>query len=76
MRSLTPIQQQVYTYIVKCLEVEHHFPTLPQISEDFGWRSQNAAFDVVAQLEKKGHLTRNARGKHMLRHHHLVAIPA
>jgi hypothetical protein len=75
MSAPTPTQQQVYEYIVKCLEVEHHFPMLPQISDDFGWRSLNVVFDVVAQLEKKGYLTRNARGKHMLAKHILRVIP-
>ena len=65
--ALTKRQQQVLDYIATALVVEHHWPTTAQIATDFGVHT-NAALGHLKLLERKGHITRNARGKPMLAH--------
>lgn len=66
MIATTARQQAVLDYIVQCIEVEHRFPSYTDIAEDFGFASATAASDHVARLEKKGHLTRSAKGRLIL----------
>ena len=65
--ALTRRQQQVLDYITTALVTEHQWPTTAQIAEDFGI-TNNAASCCLKLIERKGHITRNARGKLMLGH--------
>lgn len=74
MTPPTPTQTALLSYIAKCLEVEHHWPSSSEISADFGWASPNASNEMIHRLEASGHITRNARGKPMLARHRVVIV--
>lgn len=71
--ALTRRQQQVLDYIATALVAEHHWPTNAQLAADFNITT-NAASCCLKLIERKGHITRNARGKPMLAHIGLTRI--
>jgi len=58
MQTLTPRQQQVYSFIEKYLEVNGSPPTLREISAHIGTAGTVTAISHVNALEKKGYLRR------------------
>jgi SOS regulatory protein LexA len=42
---------------------EGRMPSFTEIAETFGYRSKNAAFELVEKLVDQGHLTKDARGR-------------
>jgi Mn-dependent DtxR family transcriptional regulator len=72
--ALTKRQQQYLDCIVATLETEHHWPTVAELADNFAV-VEHAAFLHVKALEKKGYLTRNARGRLMLAGFWVAVIP-
>lgn len=58
MRTLTPRQQQVFTFITEYIEVNGCPPTLREISAHIGTAGTVTAMAHVEALEKKGYLRR------------------
>lgn len=54
MTDLTPPQAKTLAYIKAHIQVNQNFPTMAQISANFGWGSRNAAAMVIKALCRKG----------------------
>ena len=54
MQSLTPNQANVLMFIACCVREDGFPPTQAEISDHFGWRSVNAATEVLLALKRKG----------------------
>ena len=65
-RPLTEKQQKVLDFQRVFLCCNHQLPPGSAIAAAFGWKSTNAAYDVLKMLEKKHHLQRNGLGNLML----------
>lgn len=62
--ALTPKQTEVLAYMREFLAENDQLPPNSAMRARFGWSSDNAAFEVIAALAKKGYLERNAVGKY------------
>ena len=67
-------QKQVLTFMRFFLQCNHQLPPCPAMAHAFGWRSPNAAADVLKMLEKKQYLTRNELG-HLMLSDQIIVIP-
>lgn len=56
-KSLTPAQEQVLAFIERFMEERHMPPTVREIREHMGYRSDNAAWQHLNALARKGVLT-------------------
>lgn len=56
MVNPTPTQQRVLAFIKAHIAVNQNFPTMAQISANFGWGSRNAAAMVIKALHRKGYV--------------------
>jgi repressor LexA len=72
MSELTSLQSRVYQFIRGQIEDQGCPPTAWEISQYFGWRSQNAAMTHIEALVKKGLLTKIPHTSRGLR---LVKLP-
>lgn len=59
MKELTAIQQQIFDFIKTTLLEEHTPPTVHEIAVYMGYRSDNAAYQHLQALEKKGFIALN-----------------
>ena len=56
LKPLTKRQQDIYDFILNCINENGAPPTRVEIAEHFGFRSPNAAEDHLKALDKKGHI--------------------
>jgi repressor LexA len=56
-RALTPVQEQVLAFIERFMEERRMPPTVREIREHMGYRSDNAAWQHLNALARKGVLT-------------------
>lgn len=62
---LTARQVQVLLYLRVFFAANHCLPPCAQTAHDFGWKSPNAANEIMLMLEQNGALTRNELGGYM-----------
>lgn len=63
MEELTRIQQEILDYIKATLMEERTPPTMHEIAEYMGYRSDNAAYQHLVALERKGFIELNGRSR-------------
>lgn len=56
LKPLTKRQQEIFNFILECMNLNGAPPTRAEIAEHFGFRSPNAAEDHLKALDKKGHI--------------------
>ena len=56
LKPLTKRQQEIFDFILECMNDNGAPPTRVEIAEHFGFRSANAAEDHLKALDKKGHI--------------------
>tara|TARA_B100000614_G_C14550769_1_gene493890 strand:- start:1275 stop:1910 length:636 start_codon:yes stop_codon:yes gene_type:complete len=56
MNSLTPIQESIFSYILKQLNTEGMPPTLDEIAAKFNYKSSNSVRDHLRLIAKKGYI--------------------
>jgi repressor LexA len=66
-RELTSRQEEVLTFISRCIEERGYPPTLREIGEQMGISSTNGVNDHLKALERKGFLTRDDMKSRALR---------
>ena len=62
LATLTKRQREVYDFCVRHVEANHCFPSFRRISEEFRWKSPNAAYDACERLWAHGMLSRRPGG--------------
>ena len=63
MSALTDIQAQILDYIKECLMEHHSPPTMREIAEYMGYRSDNAAYQHLQALQRKGCIELDGRSR-------------
>jgi len=58
MKTPTPRQRQVAYFITRFHALNGYAPTYREISNHFGWGSQNSAKDHIILMERKGMIKR------------------
>lgn len=61
---LTPKQEAVLAFLWNFFEVNDQLPPSQLICEAFGWKSKNAAAEMLAAIGNKGFIEKNAVGKY------------
>lgn len=56
LKPLTNRQQEIFDFILECMNENGAPPTRVEIASHFGFRSPNAAEDHLKALDKKGHI--------------------
>lgn len=56
LKPLTKRQQEIFDFIIECMNENGAPPTRVEIAKHFGFRSANAAEDHLKALDKKGHI--------------------
>ena len=56
MQELTEIQRQILDFIRECLQEWQMPPTMREIAEYMGYRSDNAAYQHLTALQRKGYI--------------------
>ena len=56
LKPLTKRQQEIFDFILECMNENGAPPTRVEIAKHFGFRSPNAAEDHLKALDKKGHI--------------------
>ncbi len=64
--ALDQRERHVVDYLRVFLAINDQLPPSKTIAQAFGWKSANAAYEVLQALERKGHLERNEIGNLML----------
>ena len=54
--ELTKVQSEVLSFIAWHITEWQRPPTRREIADSFGWKSNNAAEDVIQALQAKGHI--------------------
>ena len=62
-RALSYQQRRLLAFCDLFLTQEDQMPTGQAIAAYFGWASQNAAYEAMASLERRGLIERNSLGK-------------
>ncbi len=63
MPELTPIQQKILKFIKSCMVERHLPPTMREIAEFMGYRSDNAAYQHLQALQRKGVIELDGRSR-------------
>ena len=63
MSVLTDIQAQILDFIKASLLEEHRPPTMREIAEYMGYRSDNAAYQHLQALQRKGYIELDGRSR-------------
>jgi Mn-dependent DtxR family transcriptional regulator len=62
-KALSFQQRRLLAFCDLFLTQEDQMPTGQAIADHFGWASQNAAYEAMASLERRGLIERNSLGK-------------
>jgi Mn-dependent DtxR family transcriptional regulator len=62
-KALSFQQRRLLAFCDLFLTQEDQMPTGKAIADHFGWASQNAAYEAMASLERRGLIERNSLGK-------------
>lgn len=63
MTELTPIQQKILAFIKRCIIEEQAPPTVHEIAQHMGYRSDNAAYQHLNALQRKGAIRLEGRSR-------------
>lgn len=65
--GITPVQEKVLRFVEAYLEKHRCSPSYEEIKAHFGFRSKNAVFKHLKQLEQRGYLESTPRGRRSLK---------